>query len=180
MEIKNIIVAAVVALAVTVVGLVAFSPGKEIVQVPQIGALSGPDIMSPYLRWGGVPIFAASQKPTAATYNFCALQSPAATSSLIMGGVRLSVSTSTAGSIFFAKATTATASTTQIGTDNAIAANSQVMLIASTTVGSAAQTEVFAPNTYFIVGYKGEAAAGISNLAPQGVCQARWQTFSDL
>lgn len=169
-----------IAVVALVVGIFGLNPAVQEKAMTQIGALAGPDIASPYLRWGGVPIFASAQKPTAATYNFCALQSPAATSSLIMGGVKLSVSTSTAGSIFFAKATTATASTTQIGTDNAIAANSQVMLIASSTVGSAAQTEVFAPNTYFIVGYKGEAAAGITNLAPQGVCQARWQTFSDL
>lgn len=52
MEIKNIVVAAVVALAVTVAGLVAFSPGKEIVQIPQIGALTGPDVTS-YLNVQG-------------------------------------------------------------------------------------------------------------------------------
>lgn len=180
MDIKQIVASALVALVVTIVGVVSLAPATKTIIERQSGAVASPDIPSPYLRWGGVTEWASAQKPLAATYNFCAMQSPAATSTLLSAGVVLSVSTTTSGTLFFAKASTATASTTQIGTNYAFTGGSQIALVASSSPGSAAQTEVFSPNTYFIVGFRGEGAQGITNLAPQGVCNARWISYQDL
>lgn len=47
------------------------------------GALAGPDIASPYLRWGGVAEYHAQEALQATSTMVCATQSPAATSTLL-------------------------------------------------------------------------------------------------
>lgn len=102
---------------------------------------------------------------TQATTTVCAIQSPAATSTLALGsGVRFSVSSTTATTITLAKSANAFATTTQIGTNFAISANAQATIIASTT------GMIFEPNYWFVVGMAG----GTGNFSPTGVCQANW------
>ena len=142
------------------------------------GALSGPDISSPYLKWGaahGVRVWSEGQGLKAATTTVCAIQSPAATSTLQSAGVKFDVSSTTASIITLAKATTAFATTTSIGTNYAIAANAQAFINASTSP-SASAVEVFAPNTWFVVGMAG----GTGTFSPTGSCHATFEEYISL
>lgn len=139
---------------------------------PTLGALAGPDIPSPYISFGDVRQFAARTSVlTAATTTVCALQSPAATSTLIAGGINFSVSSTSASTVTIAKATTAYATTTLINSAS-VGANAQAtILAASTTVSALEQTNrIFAPNTYLVVGMAG----GVGTFSPSGNCEAVW------
>lgn len=137
------------------------------------GALAGPDIPSPYLNWGGVRTYNAGISPTQATTTICAIQSPAATSTLTYASVKLDVSSSTATILDLAKGTTAFATTTAIGSTYAVAADAQAFVLASTSPGAGAVT-VFAPNQWFVVGVRGGVTPGSNGagFVPTGRCQA--------
>jgi len=136
----------------------------------QLGAISSPDILSPYFSYGGVRHWAGSTDSLAqATTTVCAIQSPAATSTLEFASVKLSVSSSTASIVHIAKASTAYATTTLLGLA-AVSANAQDTVIASTSP-AAGEATIFAPNTYLVVGMQG----GVGTFSPTGRCSAVWQ-----
>lgn len=168
---KTVLISAIVAVLVAG-GAIALSPkdGAGNPTVPTFGALAGPDIASPYLRWGGVATYAGSMALGQATTTVCAIQSPAATSTLQTAFVRFDVSSTTASVITVAKATTAFATSTQIGVNYSIPANAQAFINASTTNGIAGASEVFAPNTWLVVGMQG----GVGTMSPTGSCGAKW------
>ncbi len=166
--IKTVLISAVIA-ALVAGGLVVALP-KDSEGKPTLGSLAGPDIPSPWLRWGGVTEYAGSMALAQATTTVCAIQSPAATSTLQAAFVRFDVSSTTASVVTIAKATTAFATTTSIGADYNIAANAQAFINASTTNGVAGASEVFGPNTWLVIGMKG----GTGTFSPTGVCGARW------
>lgn len=148
--------------------------GKDGKNGVSLGAVASPDIMSPYFSYGDVRHWA--KKTTAlnqATTTVCAIQSPAATSTLNFGAVRFSVSSTTASTVTLAKASTPYATTTRLAFGS-IAANAQGTIFAqatSTGTGITSATDditTFAPNTYFVVGMAG----GIGTFSPTGVCQA--------
>jgi len=147
----------------------------EEVPVETVGALTGPDIPYPYFSFGGVRRFAGSTTSlTQATTTVCAIQSPAATSTLVGGGIRLQVSSTTASTVTIAKATTPYATTTLINSSS-VSANAQAtILAASTSVSALSQTDrTFAPNQYLVVGMAG----GSGTFSPTGVCHATWEAF---
>lgn len=168
---KNITTYGVTALIAVLVVLAhgAFFPSSTTVVKEQIGSLAGPDIPSPYLRWGNVAVYKGAMNMTAATTTICAIQAPAATSTLLTSQMRFDVSSTSASVITIAKATTAFATTTIIGTAYSIAANAQAFIQASTSPTGPAL--VFAPNTYLVVGIQG----GIGTFSPTGTCQASWE-----
>lgn len=153
---------------------IVYQPGDQ-----PLGALAGPDIPSPYLRWGDVAVFKAAQPMATATTTVCALQSPAATSTLLVASAKFDVSTSTATNITLAKAATAFATTTDLGTQP-LGANAQASFVitATSTPGGAAwdisdTATTFAPSTWFTVGVKG----GKGTVSPEGTCTATWQVL---
>lgn len=170
---KQYLVMAGVALAVTVVWGAFFGPVQKVVNqaAPSLGAVSSPDINSPYFSFGQVRLWAAhTDSLTAATTTVCALQSPAATSTLLKGSVSFSVSSSTATIVTMAKATTPYATTTSLGSA-ILAAGAQGTFNATTTpVVGVDDKVVFAPNSYFVVGMAG----GVGTFSPTGTCQAVW------
>lgn len=110
-----------------------------------------------------------------ATTTVCALQSPDATSTLAIGSISLSVSSTTASTLTLARATTAFATTTVLGYGSVAAnARADVAVMASTTGSSVASGFLFPPNTYFVVGMQG----GVGTFSPTGVCQAHFTTIS--
>jgi len=154
---------------------------KEVRETGQsLGALAGPDIASPYLRWGGVATYGASANMATATSTVCAIQSPAATSTLVAGPVaRFNLASTTATTVWFAKATTAFASTTVLGAAN-LGASAQATLYASTTDSQALVDGVFvfAPNTWLTVGITGAVkGTGTGQTGTSGVCQAQFLTI---
>lgn len=144
------------------------------VNVPKqavLGSVSSPDIQSPYFSFGGVRRWGArTETLNSATTTVCALQAPAATSTLEFASIRFSVSSTTASTVTIAKATTPYATTTLLASGS-VAANAQATLVASTTNSVVVDgIGVFAPNTYLVVGMAG----GAGTFSPTGVCQATW------
>lgn len=142
-----------------------------------LGALAGPDIMSPYISWGGVRHWAGHMTFAQGTSTVCAIQSPAATSSLQFGSAKIVHASSSAATVFMAKATTQYATTTNLGTV-ALAAGAQGITVASTTFSGEPQdpASVFAPNTWFVVGMQGIDSSDMSpaGLAAVGSCDVVW------
>lgn len=168
------IVTVLVAVAISVG--IGFSVAPKGVVQNTLGALTGPDIPSNYLNWGGIREWKFSASPKAASYTLCSFQSPAATSTLKSASISLTTSTTSASTLYIAKAATATATTTLLGTASAIAAGAQTTVVASTTLGAAASPDIIAPNQYINFALN-PAASVITNLAPVGTCHV---TFEEL
>lgn len=110
---------------------------------------------------------------TQATTTVCAIQSPAATSTLQSASILLTVSSTTASSVVLAKATTAFATTTNLNTE-AVAANAQATIVASTSPTGGNKDLIFSPSTWLVVGMSG----GTGTFSPTGVCTATWTTLN--
>lgn len=144
---------------------------KEVTVEKSVGALAGPDIPFSYLNWGGAITQRGSMKLAQATTTVCAIQSPAATSTLEWAQFDMTTSSTTASVATVAKATTAFATTTLIGNQIEIAANAQANIVASTTAAQlAAGVHVFAPSTWLVLGMQG----GVGTFSPVGNCAASW------
>lgn len=168
---KNYFVMAGIAVAASLLVLM-FVPSKVTNLVPALGAVSSPDMNSPYFSFGGVRQWAGStDNLNQATTTVCAIQSPAATSTLIMGSVRLTVSSSTASTVTLAKAATAYATTTALGSASVSAGAQATVVSLRTAAGGDALAETFSPNTWFVVGMAG----GVGTFSPTGVCKAQWR-----
>lgn len=148
-------------LAVTL-SFVAVSKNSTTTKEITAGAVSGPDLGS-YAKIGGVVLRGSyTNQLNQATTTVCAIQSPVATSTLVMGSVQLSVSSTTASTVTIARATTPFATTTSLGS-SVIGANAQGYLVASTT-----GNHIFPPSTYLVVGMAG----GVGTFSPTGECSA--------
>jgi hypothetical protein len=168
------LIAALVALLLTIG---AFLTGQHTAApAPQFGAVSSPDIPSPYFSVGGVRIWKYSMAPKQGSYTLCSFLSPAATSTLTSGGVNLAVSTTSASTLYLAKAATATATTTLLSSAIAVGAGTQIFVEASTSP-AAGNPRVFAPNTYFNVAIN---PGTTTNLVPQGACHATFEEYQTL
>lgn len=161
----NKLIGGVAVLALVVAGIAVFKPAQVVEKTIQTGAVSSPDILSPYFSFGGVKHWAArTDSLTQATTTVCALQSPVATSSLVRASITFQVSSTTATTVTFATSTSAFATTTLL-ISNGLAANSSGYVNFA-----GASANVMAPNTWFVVGMAG----GNGNFSPTGTCQATW------
>lgn len=133
-----------------------------------VSAISNPDVASPYFGWGGVRQWATSQSVAQATSTFCAMQSPAATTTLLRATVNLTTASSSAQNVVIAKATTQYATTTLLG-QLSVAANGQVLVVGTST--SALTDGIIAPNSWITAGWTGALGGGV-NSAPVGSCKA--------
>lgn len=137
----------------------------------KLGALSSPDLPYTYIGVGGVRRYSAkTESLSQATTTICSLQSPTATSSLVSGAITLTTSSTTATVLVMAKSSLTAASTTQIGTNFAIAANAQATAVATTT---ATNGIIFSPSQYLNFSLSG----GTGTFSPAGVCQATWEAI---
>lgn len=173
MDYKNAVIGALVGLVVLLGGLYVTN-SKEQVQPEEFGALSSPDISSPYLAWGGLRSYQVSVPLNTATTTPCAIQSPAATSTLSRTALRISTATSTATVWTVATAATAYATTTPLLAGITLASGIQgtMFAVASTTDIALDSIYVLAPNTYVVWGVQGTVIAGTANL--NGFCQAEF------
>ena len=139
-------------------------PGEQ-----SLGALSSPDISSPYLSWGNVRDWRLGQDPlNTGTTSLCAIQTPAATSTLVSATLRIAT-LPYAVSVEISNATTAHASTTRLGA-RTMAATSEGFLVASTTTNL--PNGVVFPNSYinFRVATSAAPDAVNANFQPTGKC----------
>lgn len=158
---KYLIIAALAGVAL--LGSVLPINGTTVVE--KLGAVSSPDILSPYFSVGGVRQWAGrTDSLSQATTTVCAIQSPAATSSLLYGSIKFSVGTTTNTIVHMAKAAGPTATTSSLGLF-ALASGAQGQGTASST-----GNHIFSPNTWFVVGMQG----GTGTFSPTGTCEAIW------
>jgi hypothetical protein len=153
---KIIVAVALVVIAIIAIGGYSYPSVTETVVERTVGAVVGPDTYFPYV---------ANNDVHTATTTVCSIKSPAATSTLRVGAVTLTTSSTTASIVTLAKATTAYATTTALSR-LALAANAQATHFASTSAGST--DIIFSPNTYFVVGMEG----GAGTFSPVGACTA--------
>jgi hypothetical protein len=177
--IKTFVTVAVVA-GLTIGGYIAGSSKDVIVpevkvNVPStLGALTSNVIPAFDLTVGDLRTWSYNRDFTAATTTVCAIQAPAATSTLVYGAVKLDVSSTTASTVTVAKATTAYATTTLIREASVSANAKATVLMASTTESALAQTNrIFGPNEYVVIGMAG----GIGTFSPEGSCVAKFAEF---
>lgn len=136
------------------------------------GALA--DIPSPYFTFGRVTKWARRIDLAQGTSTICAIQAPIATSTLDLGsGVSITLASTSAVTIDFARGTNQYATSTKIGNTIAIGASAYAHLTASTTASSGAPT-MFAPNEWFIVRINEYSSSSGARNAPVGTCQAKF------
>ena len=144
---------------------------EKVIEKASFGALSGPDIISPYLRWGDLAHFATRISLAKATSTVCALQSPASTSTLVATGLSLTTGTSTAVTLRIATSTTAFATTTLHQT---ISLGSGVMgafnYAPTTTV-----LQIMSPSQYIVWDAAGFIGADTTKFL--GTCFAEWEVL---
>lgn len=139
--------------------------------VPRVlGALTGPEIPSDYVTFGGLRHEYRVGTLRAATTTPCALMSPPATSTLLVGTLQVLVGTSTATTWSIAKATTAFATTTNFAT--VPVASGQVGT--STVPVLANGAGVFAPSTFLVFGLQGFNLNTTPGINFTGSCQAEF------
>lgn len=144
------------------------------VQTPapvKVGALAGPDLASLYFSFGGVREWAGSAGFYTASTSLCAIQSPAATTTLVAATVRIDTSTTTASIVEIGKALTAFATTTRLALLTVGANAVNLNLVATTTVTTLTDG-VVPPNSWIntMVGFTTGTASAATALT--GKCSA--------
>ena len=130
----------------------------------RLGAVSGPDISSPYLSVNGILSFYHRSGMATGTTTPCAFQSPNATSTLTSAVARFNVSSTTATTVTFGRATNSGATTTWLH-NGSLAANAQgTFLVPKATTTN----QIFSPKEWLVVGMSG----GNGTHDPSGACQA--------
>lgn len=171
------IILGVVALVVSIVAvLTPGMPGQN--GQDGIGAVSGPDISSPYISINGVRTFYERAIPRNATTTICALRSPAATSTLISGAINITNASTTARMFEIGKGTTAFATTTTLtGQMNLAAGAKATYHVNDVEGGSADEAMVFAPSTFMVVSMLHSGSTAATNAAVTGACQATFEVI---
>lgn len=147
-------------------------PGQVVVKEVQKFGGTSPDITSPYINVGGISSwFAQTQSLTQASTTLCALQSPAATSTLVIATLHMNVATTGgATNLVFAKSATAFATTTAITAMNtSVGSGAEANAVASSSM-------IFSPNQFLVVSQSGGSLN--STFSETGVCQAQWMQVS--
>lgn len=155
-------VGVVIALFLGVIGIL--NDSKEVIKETtiQAGAVSSPDILSPYFSYGGVRHWAGKQTLNTATTTPCAIQSPVATSTLSRVIFNVNVSTSTAATMTLATSSTAFATSTELFRFTIPANLTRTFQYVASTTDAQGQAQTIAPNTYLVFGAAGVASGGFT------------------
>lgn len=143
-----------------------------------------PNIQSAYLKWGlggGVRQWAAAVPLSTGTTTVCSIEGPAATSTLVSGGIRFAVSSSTVSLVTLAKGARDTnATTTKLGDQITVATSSQDTIVASTTATQLEQeAHIFGPYERFTVSMQASVLndTAVGTYSPTGICHATFEEF---
>lgn len=167
---------------------------------PTLGSASSPSVIDGCIDVEGIRTCYRKQAMRQATSTVCALRAPAATSTLVWGGISVRTASSSATIWDLAKASSGFATTTIIATSTIAASAQGAIAAASTTNATTTQAlaniqsfawtqesarriiadRIFGPREYFVVGVR----AGISNsdtagtgFVPVGTCSASFQVL---
>jgi hypothetical protein len=170
MDIKNMMIGALVGLVVLFGGFWLTKTTQIIAPTPKVGALTGPILPYNYFGFGNMVFYGGA--PVTLTQNAsttCSIQGPAATSTIQAAQIRFDVSSSSATIVEIGVASDPNSTTTLLGTTYNIAANASAFIQASTSPAAGAKT-VIGPNQY--VNFKVGGGA-LGNL-PTGTCQVEF------
>lgn len=165
MKTNYFVVAGIAAVVSLLVSLFLLKPVEKVVNV---GALSSPDFASPYFSFGGVRSWAGSESLQSGTTTLCAIQAPAATTTLAAASVRIDFASTSAAYIELGNATTAFATTTSLG-KTTVLANAQGAMAATSSVTALLPDGVVPPNSWINVKASFATAASAATV-PQGRC----------
>ncbi len=167
---NNKLVTAVLAAAIIALGGYTFThQSNPSPDSPRVGALSSPDISSPYLSFGGVRQWAATESFVQATTSLCAIQAPAATTTLEAATARIDFSTTSVAVIEIGNATNAFATTTLLARFNMGASATNLNLVATTTA-TALVDRIVPPNSWINVKMGTTNLGGAAGNIPTGRC----------
>lgn len=140
---------------------------------PKAGAVSGPIDQSNYHCYAGVCDYYGSGGLKAATTTPCAIQAPAATST-VSASIRLDTGSTTATTWTVAVSSNPYSTTTPLGTNYLLAANAQGFDFASSTAGQ----NIVPPNNWIVFSETGGITAGDAGtgFVPAGQCRATFVT----
>lgn len=173
----NKLVGGVAVLALVIAGVVALRPSQVVVEKTiQAGAVSSPDIMSPYFSYGGVRHWGVRQQMFTASTTICSFDSPAEPTIMSAGSpsVWFDVSSTTASNVVIATSSSAfTTATTTLIAQKAIPANGVGLGPVSTTTTSSLVDRWVGPNTHFNVSMTG----GTGTFSPTGSCSATFRAI---
>lgn len=139
---------------------------------PSLGALSSPDINSPFISWGGVRQWASSAGFTPASQTLCAIQSPAATTTLVAATVRFDSTISLgAGTYELGWGAVSGATTTVLARATLPSAKQTKELVATTSITTPVLTDnVVNPSTWINLNIASGTVS--TSFAPTGKCLA--------
>ncbi len=149
-------------IAILVIGVIGFTVREPVVNVEPtvipMGAISGPDITSPYLSVNGVQFWPYSSSLNTASSTLCDFVTPAATSTLISGSLQITTGTTTAVQYEIGKGSLPTATTTSLGTFKQSTSAIKFTMMASTTPaelsgGNIDPATVFGPSQHLVFKY---------------------------
>ena len=165
----------IVAVVGVVLGFAAYKVERTVYVSTPVGAVASSDLMTNWFSFGGVRQWASkAESLIQVSSTVCAIQGPAATSTLDHGSIRFTLASTTAVTVDLAKGTTQYATSTTIGSSMAVAGSAQATIVASSTGSVTNGQLVFAPNEWFVVRINQySASVGVGNV-PTGICQARW------
>lgn len=148
----GLIVIAIIAIG----GCIYLQPKAQINQ-DKAGAVSGPDINSPYLNVNGVSTEYRSMGFSPATTTPCVIKSPAASSTLAYSTFNVYTATSTAGTVTLATSTTAFATTTPLFTTTIPSGLTRSFQFVASTTDASGLGQTIAPSTYLVYGVAGQS-----------------------
>lgn len=134
----------------------------------KLGAVTGPELYSPFWNVNGVRQWFVRQPMNRATTTLCSMRAPSATSTLHFASFQIVTGTSTAATIDIGTSTTAFATTTNLVAAKSIASGAQGYAYWSP-VGGSVDDAKMAPSDYVNVK---TAGAGLSGYTYRGFCQA--------
>lgn len=174
---KSYLITAGIALGVVVVWGTLFAPVQKVInQTTQLGAVSSPDMASPYFSFGGVRRWATSAGFTPASQTLCAMHAPAATSTIISASVRFDTTIATGASSYELGWGATSGATTTVLARTLMASGRQTKeLVATTSIsGTPVLTDnVVAPSTW--INFNIASGTPSASFAPTGRCEAVFQ-----
>lgn len=165
---KNNIIITSVAILALIVGVIALNrtPVNTTTRVVEsLGAVNSPDIQSPYFSFGNLRMWANSSALTSGSATLCAIQSPAATSTLVTATLGLT-NPSYTNNYEIGWGASSGATTTNLARAT-VAASTWISLIA-TTSATALTDGVVLPNSW--INFKVATGTASSVYAPTGKC----------
>lgn len=167
-KLKTYIASGLIALLVAF-GTVVVTSAPQKAPEDNLGAISSPDIPSPYLSWGGVRQWAMNRTLNTATTTVCSIRAPlSATTTLLKATIRLDTSSTTASTVTFAKANGGAGSTTPFNAFSVSAGAQAALSLPATTTAAGMANYTFAPGAFFNVTMAGSAGT----FSPTGECHA--------